>query len=189
MATSTTTSSTPPENSATPTVTSAPSGNPFAGYQLYVNPYYSSEVYHSAIPSMSGSLVAKASKVVEVPSFVWLYAPFPWPLPLEGSSRFNRDTTGKVPSMDTYLADIKKQNAAGANPPLAGIFVVYDLPDRDCAALASNGEFTIANGGVDKYKAYIDSIREIVVKYSDVRIILVIGKSSTSRYNDNSVFG
>lgn len=78
--------------------------------------------------------------------------------------------------METYLADIKEQNDAGANPPIAGIFVVYDLPDRDCAALASNGEFSIADGGVEKYKAYIDSIREIVQKYPDVRIILVIGK-------------
>ncbi|RJE20079.1 hypothetical protein PHISCL_07574 [Aspergillus sclerotialis] len=163
----TTTSSIPPGNSATPTVTSAPSGNPFEGYQMYANPYYSSEVYHSAIPSMSGSLAAKASEVAEVPSFTWL------------------DTTGKVPSMETYLADIKKQNAAGANPPIAGIFVVYDLPDRDCAALASNGEFSIADGGVEKYKAYIDSIREIVVKYPDVRIILVIEPDSLANLVTN----
>lgn len=77
--------------------------------------------------------------------------------------------------MGTYLADIQSQNAAGASPPIAGLFVVYDLPDRDCAALASNGEYTIADNGVEKYKAYIDSIRAQIVKYSDVQIILVIG--------------
>lgn len=53
-----------------PTVTN--SGNPFSGYQLYANPYYSSEVISLAVPSLSSSLAAKASAVAKVPSFVWL---------------------------------------------------------------------------------------------------------------------
>lgn len=79
MSTTTTTSSTPPGNSATPTVTAAPSGNPFAGHQMYANPYYSSEVHNLAIPSMSASLAAKASDVAKVPSFVWMYVLFSSP--------------------------------------------------------------------------------------------------------------
>ena len=39
--------------------------------------------------------------------------------------------------------------------------MVYDLPDRDCAAAASNGEFSIANNGAANYKSYIDSIRKL----------------------------
>jgi cellulose 1,4-beta-cellobiosidase len=78
--------------------------------------------------------------------------------------------------MEATLADIRRANQVGANPPNAGLFVVYDLPDRDCAAAASNGEYSIADGGVAKYKAYIDAIRDIAVKYSDTRIILVIGR-------------
>lgn len=88
----------------------------------------------------------------------------------------NSDTTDKVPQMGNFLKNIKEANDGGANPPNAGIFVVYDLPDRDCAALASNGEFAIADGGVAKYKAYIDSIKEQLEAYSDVQNILVIGK-------------
>jgi cellulose 1,4-beta-cellobiosidase len=54
--------------------TAAASGNPFSGYQLYANSYYSSEVISEAIPSLSAtSLVAAASKVAEVPSFFWMY--------------------------------------------------------------------------------------------------------------------
>lgn len=75
--------------------------------------------------------------------------------------------------MDQTLSDIRAANKAGSN--YAGQFVVYDLPDRDCAAAASNGEYSIANGGVANYKKYIDAIRAIVVKYSDIRILLVIG--------------
>ena len=42
--------------------------------------------------------------------------------------------------MGTFLGNIRALNAAGASPKVAGTFVVYDLPDRDCAAAASNGE-------------------------------------------------
>jgi cellulose 1,4-beta-cellobiosidase len=81
--------------------------------------------------------------------------------------------------MGTYLQSIQALNAAGANPPYAGQFVVYDLPDRDCAAAASNGEYSIADNGVAYYFAYIDSIRKQLVTYSNVHTILVIGESSS----------
>lgn len=78
--------------------------------------------------------------------------------------------------MQSTLADIRAANKAGASPPNAGIFVVYDLPDRDCAAAASNGEYSIVNNGVNNYKAYIDAIRTVLLQYSDVRVILVVGE-------------
>lgn len=90
------------------------------------------------------------------------------------------DTADKVPTMDKFLADIQSKNAAGASPPYAGQFVVYDLPDRDCAALASNGEYSIADGGLAKYKTYIDNIKATLTKYSDVHTILVIGETPSS---------
>lgn len=77
--------------------------------------------------------------------------------------------------MEQTLSDIRAANKKGGN--YAGQFVVYDLPDRDCAAAASNGEYSIADGGVTKYKNYIDTIRKTVTTYSDVRILLVIGKA------------
>ncbi|OJJ73968.1 hypothetical protein ASPBRDRAFT_54024 [Aspergillus brasiliensis CBS 101740] len=154
--------------SSSPAPTASATGNPFEGYQLYANPYYKSQVESSAIPSLSASsLVAQASAAADVPSFYWL------------------DTADKVPTMGEYLDDIQTQNAAGASPPIAGIFVVYDLPDRDCAALASNGEYSISDGGVEKYKAYIDSIREQIVTYSDVQTILIIEPDSLANLVTN----
>lgn len=85
--------------------------------------------------------------------------------------------------MDTYLADIKAKNAAGASPPIMGAFVVYDLPNRDCAALASNGEYQVADDGLNKYKKYVDSIAAIIKKYPETSIALVIGKSSSLKYS------
>lgn len=83
------------------------------------------------------------------------------------------------------LSEIRAANQAGANPPYAAQLVVYDLPDRDCAAAASNGEYAIADGGEAKYKAYIDAIREQLVAYSDVRAILVIEPDSLANLITN----
>lgn len=86
--------------------------------------------------------------------------------------------------MGEFLGNIKALNAAGASPPVAGTFIVYDLPDRDCAASASNGEYSIANGGVDNYKAYIDAIKAQLTTYSDVQVILIVGKCPLPFYID-----
>ena len=145
-----------PEAAAAPQIT----GNPFTGKTIYANPYYASEIKASAIPSLTGSLVAAASAAANVGSFVWL------------------DTAAKVPTMDTYLTNIEGLNKAGASPQVMGAFVVYDLPDRDCAAAASNGEYSIANGGVANYKKYIDSIVTIVKKHTSTSIALVIEPDS-----------
>ncbi|KAI1631804.1 carbohydrate-binding module family 1 [Biscogniauxia mediterranea] len=139
------------------------SGNPFSGVQMWANSYYASEVSAYAVPTLG----AKAADVAKVPSFMWL------------------DTRDKVDLMATTLSDIQAANKASADPPNAGIFVVYDLPDRDCAAAASNGEYAIADGGVDKYKAYIDAIVEQVKAYSDVRILLVVEPDSLANLVTN----
>lgn len=165
--TTTTRTVNPSTTAGSPTTTAPPSssGNIFLGKQYYANPYYASEVNSLAIPSLPASLVPAASAVAKIGSFVWL------------------DTAAKVPTMDTYLADIQKQRAAGAN--LIGQFVVYDLPNRDCNALASNGEYLVANGGLQKYLAYVDSIVAIVKKYPTVPIALVIEPDSLANLVTN----
>ncbi|TKX25837.1 glycosyl hydrolases family 6 protein [Elsinoe australis] len=165
--TTTTRTVNPSTTAGSPTTTAPPSssGNIFLGKQYYANPYYASEVNSLAIPSLPASLIPAASAVAKIGSFVWL------------------DTAAKVPTMDTYLADIQKQRAAGAN--LIGQFVVYDLPNRDCNALASNGEYLVANGGLQKYLAYVDSIVAIVKKYPTVPIALVIEPDSLANLVTN----
>jgi len=58
------------------------------------------------------------------------------------------------------------------------IFIsIYDLPNRDCSAYASNGELLIANGGAARYKAeFIDPIAAIEAnaKYQGIRICNMI---------------
>ncbi|KAK2601590.1 Exoglucanase 2 [Conoideocrella luteorostrata] len=106
------------------------------------------------MPSLTGAIASAAAKVAKVPSFFWM------------------DSLPKTPTMETILADIRTENKGGGN--CVGQFVVYDLPDRDCAAAASKGEYSIVGGGIVKYKNYIDTIRKIIPIYSDIRILLVI---------------
>ncbi|KAK7735656.1 hypothetical protein SLS53_007397 [Cytospora paraplurivora] len=83
------------------------------------------------------------------------------------------------------LADIRSANAAGASPPYAGLFVIYNLPDRDCSAAASNGEYSISDDGLTHYKAYVDSIRQQLISYSDVRTLLIIEPDSLANMVTN----
>lgn len=76
----------------------------------------------------------------------------------------------KVPD----IADlVSGANSAGGTPLVP--IVVYDLPDRDCAALASNGEYTIADNGSAYYHEYIDAIYGQVTAASSTRFVMVIG--------------
>lgn len=151
-------------NTTTPTSVQASwSGNPFEGVQMWANSYYEKQVMESAVPAMGDQVAA----VANVPSFMWM------------------DTRAKVDVVAQELADIRAANQAGANPPYAGVFVVYDLPDRDCAAAASNGEFAVDDGGVDKYKEYIDAIVAMVNEYSDIRMLLVIEPDSLANMVTN----
>jgi cellulose 1,4-beta-cellobiosidase len=122
-----------PSSTTTGGTTPAPNGNPYTGRSVYVSPYYAAEVEAAAATITDASLKAKYAKIQNTPTFIWF------------------DVAAKVPDLKTYVADAKSKNQILQ-------IVVYDLPERDCAALSSNGELTIANGGVAKYKQYIDDI-------------------------------
>ncbi|KAI9660646.1 MAG: hypothetical protein M1821_009998 [Bathelium mastoideum] len=142
-------------------------GNPFTGKQIYANPYYASEVLSLAVPSLSAPYNTKASSVAEVGTFAWL------------------DSAAKVPTIGTYLADIEKKNTAGASPPIIGAFVVYDLPNRDCAAAASNGEYSVANNGLQNYQTYINNIKTQIQAYPNVDVVLLIEPDSLANLVTN----
>ena len=56
--------------------------------------------------------------------------------------------------------------------------VVYDLPNRDCSAGASGGEFTVQNGGEAHYQAYIKAIFAQIILFPDVQVVLVVEPDS-----------
>ncbi|EJD40557.1 cellobiohydrolase [Auricularia subglabra TFB-10046 SS5] len=156
--------STASTSSSGSTPTSGPiAGNPYGdGHSLWLTPYYAAEVKDAAAQISDASIKAKALKVADIPTFTWF------------------DVAAKVPTLKTYLADA----ASKGGKQLVQI-VVYDLPDRDCAAAASNGEYSFADGGAAKYKAYIDGIRDAINAYPDVRVVAIVEPDSLANLVTN----
>src|SRR5690606_20282662 len=78
-------------------------------------------------------------------------------------------------SLEDHLDLALAQKQPGV--PITATIVIYDLPGRDCAALASNGELPLSQEGLQRYKTeYIDAITEVLAKpkFQDIRIVTVI---------------
>jgi cellulose 1,4-beta-cellobiosidase len=171
------TSSTPPTSptgsgSVTPTET-GPAGphaaNPYAGASGYINPDYAAQVQAEATAT-GGTLGQQMSRVAQQPTAVWLDRI----AAVTGGSGVTRTLAG-------HLDAAVSQDSSNGSQPVVITIVVYDLPNRDCAALASNGELTVANDGLNKYKTqYIDAIMSVISqsKYANLRIAAIVEPDS-----------
>ncbi|QXV56771.1 glycoside hydrolase family 6 protein [Amycolatopsis sp. TNS106] len=151
------TGSTVPTTTATPTTTTTTPGpggpkadNPYAGAGVYVNPDWSAKA--AAEPG--------GARIANQPTGVWL----------DRIAAIEGTTTSR--GLRAHL-DGALQQAAGK--PLVVQLVIYNLPGRDCAALASNGELKADE--LPRYQAeYIDPIATILAdpKYAALRVVTVI---------------
>ncbi|WP_300679420.1 glycoside hydrolase family 6 protein [Nocardioides sp.] len=115
--TSTTTSSDPTATStsaSTGTVTAPPTGNPFTGRQLWVDPDSKAA---QAAATVSGHDQELVQRIADIPTAVWL-------------TPENLPVTKVGPFVDSDITQ-----AAGQLP----VFVVYGIPDRDCTGWHSSG--------------------------------------------------
>ncbi|GAA0965118.1 hypothetical protein GCM10009555_003900 [Acrocarpospora macrocephala] len=146
------------DNDTTPGTYEPHQDNPFAGATGYVNPDWSAQ----AASEPGGSAVANVS------TGVWL-------------DRIAAITSGSAGSNSKGLRDhldlaLQQDAANGATKTIIQV-VIYNLPNRDCSALASNGELLIAQNGLNRYKTeYIDVIAAIMAdpKYAPLRIAAII---------------
>ncbi len=180
-----------PTSSSTPTRTNTPSGptftptrtptqqvgghldNPFVGATFYKNVDYVASV-NAAANLQGGTLGQQMRQVANYPTFVWLDSIDA----VNGTNGYPRSLAGHL---DVALA--QGVNAIG--------IVVYDLPNRDCSALASNGELLISQNGLNRYKTeYIDAIFNTIsqAKYSNLRIVAVIEPDSLPNLVTNLSF-
>ncbi|HLL68662.1 MAG TPA: glycoside hydrolase family 6 protein [Micromonosporaceae bacterium] len=173
-----TTVTTPPGNGSTPpvTVTTPPAesttpppvettgppvqgggvhvANPYAGARGYVNPEWAAKV----------RTVAGGERIANQPTAVWMDRT----AAIAGSA--NSSSNGSMGLRD-HLDEALEQGAGYIQ------VVIYNLPGRDCAALASNGELPGTLAGLETYKTqYINAIAAIQrdVKYRNLRIINII---------------
>jgi cellulose 1,4-beta-cellobiosidase len=140
--------------------------NPFIGADGYLNPDYTAKVLAEA-QNTGGTLGAGMAKVADYSTAVWMDRI----AAIDGSA----DVMGLRAHLDNAL-----QQQSG-DTPLTIMLVIYDLPNRDCAAAASNGELLIGEDGLNIYKTqYIDPIAAILAdpKYSSLRIVAVVEPDS-----------
>ena len=159
--------------------------NPYAGATVYASPDYTTEVAAAVATEPAGSALANQMTVVgKTPTFVWLDRI----AAIAGGSV----NSGRLGLQGHITAALAQQSGS---TPIVVQLVIYDLPDRDCAALASNGELSIAGGdtpkgyttpltgtGIQEYENdYITPIYNILAAYktnANIRFVLVIEDDS-----------
>jgi cellulose 1,4-beta-cellobiosidase len=134
-------------------------GNPYEGKTVYVQQAYVEEVQTSidAHPQQASLL----KKYQNVPVFYWI------------------DSMARIANLTTVL------DGATAKGNVVVQIIIYDVPNRDCSAAASNGEITCADSactqGIQTYETdYIDKIYAIISqsKYSKLTIVAIIEPDS-----------
>lgn len=144
--------------------------NPFVGATQYVNPDYANLIDTSIALVSDSALIAKMETVKKYPTAVWLD---------RIAAIYGGADNGGRKSLEQTLDEVLAQKQG--NTPITATFVIYDLPGRDCHALASNGELPLTAAGLERYKTeYIDVIASIFAKpkYQDIRIVNVIEPDS-----------
>jgi cellulose 1,4-beta-cellobiosidase len=130
--------------------------NPYSGASVYNNPQW-----RAAAAAGGGSAIANQ------PTAVWFDR-------ISAIAGNGSATTGSM-GLVQHLNEAVTQDAANGSAPLVFQMVIYDLPGRDCAALASNGE--LGPNDLPRYKAeYIDPIAAILRRpeYAALRIVAII---------------
>jgi cellulose 1,4-beta-cellobiosidase len=125
---------------------------------MYVNPDWVKEVESlAATDSANAALVRKAEAYSTA---IWL------------------DSISKTADMSRYLDDALAQQTSSGQQVVT-TFVVYDLPNRDCAANSSNGELTGDATGSQRYRdEYIAPIAKALSTHTSQRIALIIEPDS-----------
>ncbi|WP_437754948.1 glycoside hydrolase family 6 protein [Sorangium sp. So ce1389] len=138
----------------------APAGNPFDGAELFVDPGYVAKVESSIAKTTDAALVEQMRKVQKISTAFWL------------------DRIAAVDQLSAHLdAALELQNQICK--PVTSVIVVYDLPNRDCFAEASNGELRVENGGVERYRnEFIAPIKAIFAAHPNQRIVAIIEPDS-----------
>jgi cellulose 1,4-beta-cellobiosidase len=151
-------------------------GNLFTSGNFYVNPSYIAEL-NTSIATATGQTQENLKSMENVGSAYWI------------------DVMGKISGSNTsYVSGILADAASKSPPPLV-VLIVYDLPNRDCHAKASNGEICCyynadntcnydksgdCADGINTYKTkYIDPLAAVFKQYDGkVPLALVIEPDS-----------
>jgi cellulose 1,4-beta-cellobiosidase len=131
--------------------------NPFEGARLYIDPDYVKQV--AAAASAAPAHAATLKKVEAFSTAIWL------------------DSIARAGQVSHWLDDAAKQQGTGK--PVVTVFVVYDMPNRDCSAKSSAGELAVEDRGEERYKAeFIDKIAAQFAAHGSQRIVAILEPDS-----------
>jgi cellulose 1,4-beta-cellobiosidase len=138
--------------------TEASRRNPFLGVNFFLNPEYveNVEATAKAFPAEADAI----RKVKQYPTGLWL------------------DSIAQVANIPKWLDEAKKQQESSGKPTLS-LFIVYDMPNRDCAAKSSAGELKVAQNGAARYRTeFIDPIAAHFAAHPELPIVVVLEPDS-----------
>jgi len=136
----------------------APAENPFVGADFYRDPKYAEKI--ASTKTDDKAIKAMLEKMKSYPTGLWL------------------DRIAAIEQLPKWLDDAAAQSKK-AKKPVVPVVVVYDLPNRDCAAKASAGELDAASGGEQRYRTeFIDPIAAHFKKHPDLKIAVVLEPDS-----------
>jgi cellulose 1,4-beta-cellobiosidase len=138
--------------------------NPFAGAHIYGDPDFAAMVSAAGV---SPGEKAALKKVAGYPTAVWL------------------ESTETARQASRWLDDAARQEKA-AGQPVVPVFVIYNLPNRDCAAEGSRGELAAASGGEARYQRdFIDVIAAQFKAHPNQRIVAILEPDSLANLATN----
>jgi len=130
------------------------------------NPFVGATGYNNSI-WRANAVAGGGSAIANQPTGVWLDR-------ISAIAGNNSGTTGAFGLVDHLNAAVTQDQQNGSSA-LTFELVIYDLPGRDCSALASNGE--LGPTEIGRYRSeYIDPIAAILARpeYSALRIVTII---------------
>jgi cellulose 1,4-beta-cellobiosidase len=140
--------------------------NPFLGVKFFLNPGYVDSVEAAAQSDPANAKIIR--KVEQYPTGLWV------------------DSIAHIASIPKWLAEARKQQQANGQPTLS-LFVIYDMPNRDCSAKSSSGELKVSENGAARYRTeFIDPIAAHFKAYPDLPIAVVLEPDSLANLVTNT---
>ncbi|KAK1854679.1 exoglucanase 3 precursor [Colletotrichum chrysophilum] len=144
--------------------------NPFTGKKLYANPDWAEklEQTHDAFVAKGDSENAgKVRTIQNIGTFVWV------------------SNTASLVNIDTAVERARAIQKETGEEQIVGL-VLYNLPDRDCSAGESAGEFSSEENGLELYKeTYIKPYAEKLAAASDLTFAVVLEPDSLANLVTN----
>ncbi|HEY6463098.1 MAG TPA: glycoside hydrolase family 6 protein, partial [Polyangiaceae bacterium] len=157
----------PTEAGTSPGSPAPHTANPYAGATFAVDPEWAASVRATAATTSDPALAAQLNALAETSTGVWLDA-IARIAPTDG-------TMGLAAHLDAALSQQVPET------PVVLTLVLYDLPGRDCAGLASNGELPATAVGLSQYEhSFVDPVAAILAspRYAAVRIAAILEPDS-----------